>query len=199
MSWYSDLQNNICCLWKAVRALQAGGGGGTYTAGTGLQLVGTEFSVTDPTALKTLTLSQFAATTSAQLAGVLSNETGFSVGALAVFNINPVVQGMRPIGGLVDSSLNKVIDFAQVASAVNWVQAENSATGQAPVFRAEGSDTNITLSLLGKGTGGVTAPTEAPGTNNTRIASTAFVTAAVAASNPNIGKLYAISTGNYLN
>jgi hypothetical protein len=35
------------------------------------------------------TLGQFASTTSAQLAGVLSDETGFSAGALAVFNISP--------------------------------------------------------------------------------------------------------------
>jgi hypothetical protein len=39
-------------------------------------------------------LSQFAATTSAQLAGVLSDETGFSTGALSVFNINPTLDGI---------------------------------------------------------------------------------------------------------
>ena len=38
-------------------------------------------------------LSQFAATTSAQLAGVISDETGFSVGALAVFSISPALTG----------------------------------------------------------------------------------------------------------
>lgn len=42
-------------------------------------------------ALTTNPLSQFAATTSAQLAGVLSDETGFSAGALAVFSISPTI------------------------------------------------------------------------------------------------------------
>jgi hypothetical protein len=39
------------------------------------------------------TLGQFAATTSAQLAGVISDETGFSSGALAVFSISPALTG----------------------------------------------------------------------------------------------------------
>lgn len=42
-------------------------------------------------------LSQFAATTSAQLAGVLSDETGFASGALAMFSIGPVINGTSPI------------------------------------------------------------------------------------------------------
>lgn len=37
-------------------------------------------------------LSQFVATTSAQLAGVLSDETGFSAGALAVFSKSPIIE-----------------------------------------------------------------------------------------------------------
>jgi hypothetical protein len=37
-------------------------------------------------------LSQFAATTSAQLAGVLSDETGFSSGAVAVFSKSPTIE-----------------------------------------------------------------------------------------------------------
>jgi hypothetical protein len=153
MSWLSDIRSNICCLWRAVRALQEGGGGGTYTAGNGLSLTGTEFAIASPTAVTTGTLAQFAATTSAQLAGVISDETGFSVGALAVFNINPVIDGMRPINGLRDSNLNELVDFAQVASAVNYVQFTNSATGNAPTISAAGDNTNVSLTLEGKGTG----------------------------------------------
>lgn len=37
------------------------------------------------------TLAQFAATTSAQLAGVVSNETGYSTGAVLVFSISPTI------------------------------------------------------------------------------------------------------------
>ena len=39
------------------------------------------------------TLAQFAATTSSQLASVISDETGFSAGALAVFSISPALTG----------------------------------------------------------------------------------------------------------
>ena len=39
------------------------------------------------------TLAQFAATTSSQLASVISDETGFSTGALAVFSISPALTG----------------------------------------------------------------------------------------------------------
>lgn len=42
-------------------------------------------------ALTTNTLAQFAATTSAELAGVISDETGFSSGALLVFSISPTI------------------------------------------------------------------------------------------------------------
>ena len=41
-------------------------------------------------ARKSLTLAQFAATTSAELAGVISDETGYSSGAFLVFSISPV-------------------------------------------------------------------------------------------------------------
>lgn len=42
-------------------------------------------------ALTSLTLAQFAPTNSAQLAGVISDETGYSAGALLVFNKSPVL------------------------------------------------------------------------------------------------------------
>lgn len=52
-------------------------------------------------------LSQFAATTSAQLAGVLSDETGFSSGALSVFSINPTLTGATISGGALTLSGNQ--------------------------------------------------------------------------------------------
>jgi hypothetical protein len=41
------------------------------------------------------------------------------------------------------------------ASAVNYVQVTGAATGGAPTISPQGSDGNITLTLVGKGTGGV--------------------------------------------
>lgn len=45
-------------------------------------------------ALTSQPLSQFASTTSAQLAGVISDETGYTTGAVLVFNANPTLNGV---------------------------------------------------------------------------------------------------------
>lgn len=45
-------------------------------------------------ALTTNSLSQFASTTSAQLAGVISDETGYATGAVLVFSSNPSLNGL---------------------------------------------------------------------------------------------------------
>lgn len=62
----------------------------TITPGTNITVVGTTVSVDTGIPRKTDNLSVMAATTSAQLAGVLSDETGTGV---AVFNINPTLVG----------------------------------------------------------------------------------------------------------
>jgi hypothetical protein len=54
-----------------------------------------------------------------------------------------------------DSGGNEVIKMPATASAVNEVTLTNSATGDAVGISATGGDTNIDLSLTGKGTGGV--------------------------------------------
>lgn len=64
----------------------------TYlTSSTGVTTVNGSSGAISNVALTTNTLAQFAATTSAQLAGVLSDETGFSTGAKSVFNISPTI------------------------------------------------------------------------------------------------------------
>ena len=57
---------------------------------------------------------------------------------------------------ILDSSSNELVKFVKTASAVNEVTVTNQATGAAPSIAATGGDTNIALSLLGKGTGLVT-------------------------------------------
>lgn len=57
--------------------------------------------------------------------------------------------------GLVDSSGNFYLNFADAASAVNYLTLGNNSTGNAIYFTASGSDTNITFQIAGKGTGGV--------------------------------------------
>lgn len=58
-------------------------------------------------------------------------------------------------GFIADENGNEQIKFATTASAVNEVLVTNAATGNAPAMEASGSDSNIDLSLKGKGTGKV--------------------------------------------
>tara|TARA_Y100000004_G_C8951308_1_gene428647 strand:+ start:1016 stop:3238 length:2223 start_codon:yes stop_codon:yes gene_type:complete len=57
--------------------------------------------------------------------------------------------------GIYDDGNNEQLVFQKTASAVNYLEATNAATGNAPSFAANGTDTNIDLVLAGKGTGGV--------------------------------------------
>ena len=54
-----------------------------------------------------------------------------------------------------DTNGNIILGLSPVSSAVNYIAITNSATGNALGFGAAGSDTNITMSLTGKGNGGV--------------------------------------------
>lgn len=52
----------------------------------------------------------------------------------------------------------EVMNFISDASAVNWLEAEATATGDAPVISAKGSDTNIGIILSPKGSGAIGIP-----------------------------------------
>lgn len=137
-------------------------------------------------------LSQFAATTSAQLAGVISDETG--TGAL-VFSDSPALTG-NPTAPT-QSAGNNSTRLATTAYTDAAVAALiNSAPGALDTLdelaAALGDDANfaatVTTALTLKAplaspalTGTPTVPTAAPGTNTTQAASTAYVEAAVAA------------------
>ena len=146
----------FCCLRRRVDALEAGGVGGgvTYTAGDGIEISGLDvISVDIGVGRKGLPLAQFAAgTTSLEFFGLITDPTGTGP---VVFRTNPILDGPRIINGILDSSSNKIIDFAQVGSAVNYIQFTNAATTGSPTITASGTDTNINLLLEGKGTGTV--------------------------------------------
>ena len=108
-------------------------------------------------------LSSMAATTSAQLAGILSDETGSGA---ACFATSPTLTTPRfaDLGYIADSSGNELLIFDSVASAVNEVTIKNAATAVEPQIFASGSDTNIGLHLYGKGTGYVVVQDGTDGT-----------------------------------
>lgn len=60
-------------------------------------------------------------------------------------------------GFIADANGNEILEFTATASAVNQITLANSAAGSAPSLSATGSDTNISLNLVAKGTGTVQA------------------------------------------
>lgn len=58
--------------------------------------------------------------------------------------------------GLVDDSENEVLMVNKEASAVNYIEVKNSASGATPRFTALGDDTNVGIILDTKGTGELT-------------------------------------------
>ena len=69
--------------------------------------------------------------------------------------VGHATDGTHDMTKINDSNANEVIQFGETASAVNDVTVTNAATGDAPTITATGGDTNIDLSLGGKGTGKV--------------------------------------------
>jgi hypothetical protein len=77
--------------------------------------------------------------------------------------ISNVVEDTTPqLGGMLDvngnglgDGTNLLLGFVEDASAVNYVEIENQATGSGPAIRPVGTDANIDLNLESKGTGQV--------------------------------------------
>ena len=109
--------------------IPTGGGGGSYTAGNGLTLTGSEFTI--DTAI-TLDLNS--------TQGPIQNKS---------FGDNKF-DGIQCSNGL------QALDFIPVASSVNYLDIIPAATGNRPGIRANGTDANVSLNLYTKGTGTVT-------------------------------------------
>lgn len=104
----------------------------TYlTSSTGVVSVNGNSGVITGIAVTASGLNQFASTTSAQLAGVLSDETGYSSGAKAVFSISPDISTSITTGSssfdLVNTTATTV-NFAGAATAVNIGNASGTVT-----------------------------------------------------------------------
>ena len=69
----------------------------------------------------------------------------------------PVLGGHLGLGSLAtlfrDSNSNEVVKWVGVASAVNFAKVTNAITGSGVLIEADGTDTNVDLLLVGKGTG----------------------------------------------
>ena len=102
-------------------------------------------------------LSAFAATSSAELAGVISDETGS--GSL-VFGISPTIftptiTDPTIVSGIHDINGNEVIKLTGQSSAVNELTIANAATGGNPTISVTGGDAAVSMGILAKGTGSI--------------------------------------------
>lgn len=79
-----------------------------------------------------------------------------------------------------DSSANELVKFTKTASAVNEVTIANAATAGKPSVSATGGDTNISLELIPKGTGGVAIGSGGYGIKKVLGASTTIDPASIA-------------------
>jgi len=127
---------------------------------------GTGFNCYANSATTTGTLAQFAATTSAQLAGVISDETGTGS---AVFGTSPTIATPAITGGTINNAA---------------VGATTASTGAFTTLSASGAVSGSGFTSLlspyaplasAALTGTPTAPTPASSSNNTLVATTAFV------------------------
>lgn len=82
-----------------------------------------------------------------------------------------VIPSPKVTTGIFDTNGNTMLGFSATASAVNYFNFANSATLNALGLSAQGTDTNITLSISGKGNGGV----QIQGSTSAGSASAGFV------------------------
>jgi hypothetical protein len=105
--------------------------------------------------------SYITSTTAAQIRHVIASTNIFTTRSTGIqFNLaSPAIT---------DNNSNELISFTTTASAVNQIDIANSATGDAVELSAEGSDTNISIGLMPKGTGSVLVGTTntSPAANN---------------------------------
>lgn len=162
---FYDCKNNA---WFKVSS--AGGSGTVTNIATTSPITGGPITTTGTIACATCgvtgsPLSQFAATTSAQLAGVISDETGSGGSPLLVFNQSPVI-----VTPTIASFVNAGHDHSNAAGGGNIPEASvTSLVSDLALKSPLASPTFI---------GVPAAPTAARATNTTQLATTAFVSSA---------------------
>jgi len=109
--------------------------------------------------------------------GVTYKETGTQLSTLfATAGANTNITSMTGLTGVLqaptyinDVSGNHVLKFTSVASAVNYLELFNAATGSPVTLFATGTDTNISLTIEAKGTGVIALEGGSGGTNPVSI------------------------------
>jgi len=177
--------------------------------GTGLLTFGstngTALSISAPTASTVNGLS------------IAGSPTGSAVvvstlGSDANINLNHITSGYGS-HNFYSNATTQLLSLVGTTSAVNYLNISAASTGLNPTISATGTDTNISLSLNPKGTGVVaigsyaTVTTPSYPDNTTKVASTAYVTNAIAAVGTtlissivvNVTSSYSVTNGNKYN
>lgn len=95
----------------------------------------------------------FAGTDSTQMTFPSSSATIARTDAGQTFTGTQIMTSPKILTSILDTNGNVVIGLVAEASAVNYAEFTNGATGNPPHIRAKGSDTNIGLHFVGKGSG----------------------------------------------
>lgn len=115
------------------------------TAGTGLTITDTTITATGGGGTPGGSDTQLQYNDNSSFGGI----TGATTDGTTVTLTRPVIARIDDANG------NESVVFTSSASAVNYIDIGNAATGLAPSILATGSDTDVFLYLLGQGTGGV--------------------------------------------
>lgn len=107
----------------------------------------TNISFSNTSAIRALTVPDYGGT-------VVVSSNGLNANTILTVDGSGVVNTTNSITNpsIVDSNGNKYLDFTSVASAVNYYNITNAATGNPPALTAAGTDTNITAKISSKGT-----------------------------------------------
>lgn len=107
----------------------------------------TNISFSNTSAIRALTVPDYGGT-------VVVSSNGLNANTILTVDGSGVVNTTNSITNpsIVDSNGDKYLDFTSVASAVNYYNITNAATGNPPALTAAGTDTNITAKISSKGT-----------------------------------------------
>lgn len=138
--------------------------------GTILRSDGTNWVATTATYPATTTINQLLYSSSANViagvsvvnsAGLLTTSLGvptwvaYTGTGAPVLGTSPTITTPHIITSILDTNGNTIIGLVPNATAVNYLEINNAAAASSPSLSAKGSDTNINLNLLSKGTGSV--------------------------------------------
>lgn len=102
-----------------------------------------------------------------------THQSALVKGLLTVFHQNAHFKATKQY----DTNDNEVVEWGTVAAAVNQLKVTNAATGTGPILEPSGGDTDVDLTVQGKGTGTVIITSLAPRYKNAAKTTTYPITA----------------------